>query len=156
MTPSEMTVRSLTRGGVLTAILAIILVACGGAAPPATDAPVDLPTGTTPAAIAFDTLVTNLVDLDGSTVQVTGYLLITDDQARLCGVLLESYPPQCGAVTLRVLGAVPEPVLDGLDATGADNPQQVSWGSVAIVGVVDAGGGSPTITIETIEIADLL
>ncbi len=155
MTPSEFTVRSLTRGGVLAAILTIILVACGGAAPSASNLPVDLPSTAPPATIAFDTLAANLVDLDGSTVQVTGYLLIDGDRAQLCGVLLESYPPQCGAVTFRVLGAVPEPVLDGLDTTGADNPQRVSWGSVVIIGVVDAGGGSPTITIESIRISEL-
>ncbi len=156
MTPFEITVRSLTRGGVLAAILAIILVACGGAAPSATDAPVDLPTGTPQTAIGFDTLATNLVDLDGSTVQVTGYLLITDDRAQLCGVLLESYPPQCGAVTLRVLGEVPAAVLDGLDTTTGDDLRKASWGPVLISGVVDAGGGSPAITIEAVQISELL
>jgi hypothetical protein len=161
MTMFELTVRGLTRGAVLVALLTLILVACGGttgspgssgsAAPPS-DAPVDLPTSA-PTTLSFEDLASRLVELDGETVTVEGYLLISGEQAQLCGVLLESYPPQCGAVSVRVLGEVPADVLDDLDATTEPDIQQARWGTVRITGVVaaDGGDGSPTITIETIE-----
>jgi hypothetical protein len=166
MTTFDLTVRAVTRGGLLAAVLTLILVACGGAsaspapaspAAPPSDAPIDLPTGA-PAALAFEDLASRLVELDGQTVTVTGYLLISDDQAHLCGVLLESYPPQCGAVTLRVLGEVPADVLDGLDTTTEPDIQQAWWGTVRITGVVaaDGGDGTPTITIQTIESSEAL
>lgn len=153
MDPSEFTVRAATRGAILAVLLTIILVACsGGAAPPASDAP----TGAPPAPLTFDGLVSQLTDLDGSDVLVTGFLLVADGRAQLCGVLLESYPPQCGQVTLRVLGEVPAAVLDGLDTTNVGDPRAASWGLVQIGGVVDAGGDAPTITIKSIRIADPL
>jgi hypothetical protein len=161
MTTYDLTVRGVTRGGILAAVLTLILVACGSAAgspaptsqaAPPSDAPIDLPTSA-PSTLAFEDLAGSLADLDGQTVTVSGYLLITGDQARLCGVILESYPPQCGAVTVRVLGEVPADVLDGLDTTTEPDLQKAWWGTVKITGVVaaDGGDGSPTITIERIE-----
>jgi hypothetical protein len=161
MTTFDLTARGVTRGGILAALLALILVACGGAAgspaptspaAPPSDAPIDLPT-TAPMTLPFEDLAGRLVDLDGQTVTVSGYLLITGDQAHMCGVLLESYPPQCGAVTVRVLGEVPTDVLDGLDTTTEPDLQKAWWGMVRVTGVVaaDGGDGSPTITIESIE-----
>ena len=160
----ETSIRGLTRGAILVALLTVILTACaaGGTAtappvssPPASDAPIDLPTSA-PTSLSFDDLASGLVDLDGATVTVTGYLLIADDQAQLCGVLLESYPPQCGAVTLRVLGEIPSAVIDGLDTTAGDDVSKAWWGTVRLTGLVTADGaaGSPTITVESIELVD--
>lgn len=162
----ETSIRGLARGAILVALLTAILTACaaGGAAstppassPPASDAPIDLPTGAPPTTMSFDDLAGRLVDLDGATVTVTGYLLIADDQAQLCGVLLESYPPQCGAATLRVLGEIPSDVIDGLDTTTGDDVSTAWWGTVRITGRVaaaDGGAGSPTITVESIELVE--
>lgn len=161
MTDFEPTVRGVTRGGVLAALLTLILVACGasasspgatGSAAPPSDAPIDLPTSA-PTAWSFEDLAGSLADVDGQTVTVTSYLLISDDRAQLCGVLLESYPPQCGAVTMRVLGEVPTSVLDGLDTTTEPDIRKAWWGTVHITGVVAAGGGAPSITIQSIETA---
>ncbi len=87
---------------------------------------------------------------------VTGYLLISGDRAQLCGVLLESYPPQCGAVTVQVLGEVPDAVIAGLDTTTGGDIAKAWWGTVTITGVLaaDGGSGTPTITIESIDLAD--
>lgn len=164
MTTFELTVRGVTRGAVLAALLTLILVACGGTAgSPApsgsgalpSDAPIDLPTDAPPT-LSFEDLAGSLADVDGQSVTVSGYLLITGDQVQLCGVLMESYPPQCGAVAVRVLGEVPADVLDGLDTTTEPDLQKAWWGMVRITGVVAAAGadGSPTITIETIESSD--
>lgn len=163
MDPSEITARAATRGIILATILTLILVACGTAAPSTPPVGSVLPggsappasNGTAPAPVTIDDLVSRLTDLDGSEVLVTGHLLISDGEAQLCGALLESYPPQCGGPMLRVLGEVPQAVLDGLDTTGVDDPRKVWWGSVQIDGVVDAGGGSPTITIDSIRVFEL-
>jgi hypothetical protein len=67
--------------------------------------------------------------------------------------VLESLPPQCGGAMIRVLGAVPQDVLDALDST-KDEPSlnQASWGDVTITGTVSIGeGATPTITIDSIE-----
>lgn len=164
MTTLQTSMRAVTRGAVLVGLLTLILSACGGTAasappsaptPPASDAPIDLPTAA-PTTLSFEDLAGGLVDLDGTTVAVTGYLLISDDRAQLCGVLLESYPPQCGAVTFRVLGEVPAAVIDGLETTAGDDVSTAWWGTVRITGLVaaDGGDGSPTMTIETIELVD--
>ena len=160
---TEHAVRGTIRGSILAALLTLVLAACAGAgassapspsAPPS-DAPIDLPTGAPPTAIPFDVLAGDLAALDGQTVTVTGYLLISDDRAQLCGVLLESYPPQCGAATVQVLGEVPDAVIAGLDTTTGD-VAKAWWGTVTVTGVLaaDGGSGTPTITIESIALAD--
>lgn len=162
----ETTIRGMTRGAVLVAMLTLVLVACGrtaastppsASAPPPTDPPIDLPTSV-PTVLSFDDLAVGLAGLDGTTVTINGYLLITDGQAQLCGVLLESYPPQCGAATLKVIGEVPADIIDGLDTTTGADISKAWWGTVTISGVVDTDGGdgAPTITIESMELADSL
>jgi hypothetical protein len=157
-------VRGAIRGSILAVLLGLILAACAGpgagssgapSAPPS-DAPIDLPTSAPSTTLTFEDLAGRLAELDGSTVSVTGYLLISGDRAQFCGVLLESYPPQCGAVTFRVIGEVPAAVLDGLDTTTEADIDKAWWGLVTITGQVaaDGGDGSPTITIESIELAE--
>jgi hypothetical protein len=68
---------------------------------------------------------------DGEVV-VTGSLVVTGDEARLCEVLLESFPPQCGG---------PNVVVEGLDLDALPLQQEgdVAWsdGGVALRGVLD-------------------
>lgn len=138
----------------LAATLALILAACGSygatAPPPTGEPPVTTPA---PSPLDVDGFVSSIATIDGTTATVTGFLLITDDQAHLCSLVLESMPPQCGGATIRVLGAVPQDVLDALDST-QDEPtlDQASWGDVTITGTVSIGdGATPTITIDSIE-----
>jgi hypothetical protein len=145
--------RRLAAAG-LAAALTLILAACGSygaSAPPATGAP---PAATpAPSPVDVDGFVSSIATLDGTTATVTGFLLITGDQANLCSLVLESLPPQCGGSVIRVLGAVPQDVLDALDST-KDEPSlnQASWGDVTITGTVSVGdGATPTITIDSIE-----
>ncbi len=146
-------VRRLAAAG-LTAVLTLILAACGSygaSAPPATGEP---PAATpVPSPVDVDSLVGSIATLDGTTATVTGFLLISGDQANLCSLVLESLPPQCGGASVRVLGAVPQDVLDALDST-KDEPSlsQATWGDVTITGTVSVGdGGTPTITIDSIQ-----
>jgi len=155
------TLRGLIRGGVLVALLTLILVGCGAGAgaaspssPPASDPAVDLPTSA-PAALSFEELVGGLPGLAGQTVTTTAYLFIDGDQAQLCGALLESYPPQCGGGSVRLLGEVPTEVIDGLDSTSDPGQAKTSWGPVLDSGTVGTDdSGAPTITISSIELAD--
>lgn len=47
-------------------------------------------------------------DLDGP-LMVKGYLIERDGELRLCELILESYPPQCGEPSLLVEGPAPAP-----------------------------------------------
>jgi hypothetical protein len=127
------TLRGLIQGGVLVALLTLILVACGAgtgapspSSPAASDPAVDLPTSV-PSTLSFEDLAGDLPGLAGQTVTTTAYLLIDGDQAQLCGALLESYPPQCGGGSLRLLGEVPTAVIDGLDSTSDPGQAKTSW-----------------------------
>ena len=99
-------------------------------------------------------LITAIVDADGTTVSVRGFLLATEDGAQLCGIVLESYPPQCGGPTLSVTGEVPQDVLDGLDTTAEPDLQKAWWGWVRITGTVSGGIAAPSIAIDSIELED--
>jgi hypothetical protein len=138
---------------VLALALVAVLAACG--AVPGSPAPTtgDLPA---PAAISIDQLLADIPSADGTSVAVNAFLLINDGSAQLCGIVLESYPPQCGGATIAVLGEVPANVLDSLDGTDDPTLAQARWGWVDVVGTVDAAGaaGGPTITIDSITISE--
>lgn len=137
----------------LVTVIAVILVACGGSTPGSASPTSPL---STPAAADFDDLAADVAEADGTTVTTRAFLLITGDTAQLCGIVLESYPPQCGGPTLRVLGEIPADVLDALDRTEEPTLAQARWGWVEITGTVDATGadGTPTITVNEIRIAE--
>ena len=59
-------------------------------------------------------------DLDGPLL-VRGYVIVRDDEYRLCESILESDPPQCGGRSLRIEG----PPRDELE-TLTDEEEQVS------------------------------
>ena len=156
------TLRGLIRGAVLVAVLTLILVGCAGtgaaspSSPPASDPAVDLPTAV-PTTLSFDDLAGDLPSRAGQAVTTTAYLFIDGDQAQLCGALLESYPPQCGGASVRLLGEVPTAVIDGLDSTSDPGQAKTSWGPVLVSGMVGTDdSGAPTITITSIELADSL
>jgi hypothetical protein len=116
----------------LTALIGIaLLVACnssesdptaeptpGGVGTPANGGPpIGTGIGIGPGISIADALAS---DLD-QPLLVNGALVATADSVRLCDVLLESYPPQCGGPYLTV---------EGLDLDTVDNLQEasgVSW-----------------------------
>ena len=66
---------------------------------------------------------------------VRGHVVLRDGETRLCSALAESYPPQCGAPSLRV---------EGIDAAGLGALEQAGstrWSEdeVALLGEVEEG-----------------
>ena len=106
-------------------------------------------------AIAIDDLVANSTATDGQAVRVTGNFF-ADPQtgARLCGVMLESYPPQCGGAAVRLVGEVPAAFIAQLDTTTEPGLAKAWWGYVTVVGTYHAAGadGKPAIQFGTIAI----
>ena len=133
------------------ALFAVLVLAGCGALGGSTAAPSDaVPT-------AYDDpagLIAAIADADGTTASVRGFLLATEDGAQLCGLVLESYPPQCGGPTLTVTGEVPSDVLDGLDTTVEPDLQKAWWGWVRITGTVSGGVADPTIAIDSVALED--
>jgi hypothetical protein len=130
-------------------LIAGLVAACGGtgaSGPPAASAP---PSAGPP--VTLDDLLA-APPADGSTVTVNGFFLATGDQAQLCSIVMESYPPQCGGGTVRITGEVPADVLDALDSTDDPTLAQATWGQVDVTGTFRAAGadGQPTIELGTI------
>jgi hypothetical protein len=103
-----------------------------------------------------DTAVANQQALNGQAVLVRGFLIADARGARLCSVILESYPPQCGGEAIVVRGGIPPAVFADLEST-ADEPDlaQVAWGTVDIAGLLaaDPGGEAPVLEIGDIRVA---
>jgi hypothetical protein len=137
----------------LAAILALGIAACGGASSPSVP-PTPAPS-IEPVAVADpDALVRDPASLDGKLVKVRGFFLASDGKARLCSVVLESYPPQCGGGAVAVTGEVPADVMDALDSTSEPDLAQATWGWVEVVGTFAAAGdGGPTLAISSIRVA---
>jgi hypothetical protein len=136
-----------THAAVLALVAILVLAACGsgGASAP--------PPSAAPSTATFEdpaSLIGAVADIDGSTVTVRGFLIATEDGAQLCGIVLESYPPQCGGPTLTVVGQVPQDVLEGLDSTNEPDLTKAWWGWVRVTGTVSAGDGAPSIAIDEI------
>lgn len=66
-------------------------------------------------------------------VLVNGNLLAEGDEARFCSALAESFPPQCGGASLRVVG------LKLLEVDGLITEGDVSWTDrpIQLLGVVE-------------------
>ena len=64
---------------------------------------------------------------------VRGFLVVVGDRPRLCSALAESYPPQCGAPSLAVVG-IPSGDRGGLKEAGG-----VAWSEreIALLGTVE-------------------
>jgi hypothetical protein len=85
--------------------------------------------GDTTAISIEDALASNTDDM----LLVGGNLLALGDDVRFCSALAESFPPQCGGASLRVVGLSLDDV-DGLVSEG-----DVSWTDrpIELSGVVD-------------------
>jgi len=136
---------------VLTIAVSLALSACalggGSAASPVAPASPIVST-----AVDLDTLIADAA-LDGQSVTTRGTFLATGDGAQLCSLLMESYPPQCGGASVRIVGEVPADVLAAMDSTkGEPDLAQATWGFVDVTGTYRANGagGGPTIELATI------
>ena len=134
-------------------LAALTLAACGASGsgasqPPATAS--DLPA----VVVDLGTLTAD-ASKDGQLVTVQGSFIATGDTAQLCSVMLESYPPQCGGGSVRIVGEVPADVLAAMDSTKNEpDLAQATWGFVDVTGTYRANGagGGPTIELGTISL----
>jgi hypothetical protein len=53
--------------------------------------------------------------------EFTGYLVQSGEEARICDALAESYPPQCGGRSYRLVG------FDARSVSGVEQANGVSW-----------------------------
>lgn len=139
----------------LAATLIVGLVACGASSVPSPSPAPSAPAVVDPGPpIDIDALVATAAVKDGQAVRVTGFFLAADGKAQLCSLTLESYPPQCGGGTVRLIGEVPRDVLDRLDKTSDPALAQATWGSVSVLGTFRSSGadGLPTVEIDEIAI----
>ena len=144
----------------LAAVIALALAACDvayqtGTQLPAQQAPTPLVPPDPGPPVAPDALVAAAADRDGKTVHVKGFFLAADGKARLCSVVMESYPPQCGGGTVTLDGQVPAEVAAGLEKTSEPGLAQATWGWVDVIGTFEASGsdGTPTILVSEIRLA---
>ena len=158
--------RSVARVAPLASLLAsaILVGACASAAPPASPgapspgAPSAPPSATAPTtAIAIDDLLADPSAQDGRLVRVTGNFLAEETHgARLCAVMLESYPPQCGGGAARITGEVGADTPAKLTTTTEPGLAKAWWGYVVVVGTFRASGpdGGPVIELGSIELQE--
>ena len=92
-------------------LASVALVGCGG----------EEEAGSSPVEI----LVEDAADHEGPAA-VTGSLLATGDDVKLCAALAESFPPQCGGGSISVVGLDLD-TLDGLTTEG-----DVTWSDLPI------------------------
>ena len=112
---------------VLVLLAALFAPACGGAdSPPSAGAPA--PGGALTVQEALET------DAQGPLL-VRGYVVSRGADVRLCSALAESYPPQCGGPSLRVLGS------EHVDLGELERARGTAWTEkeVALLGDVDGG-----------------
>ena len=136
--------------------VAIVVAACGGAA--SSTAPSGAPSSAGAAgsgdpgrAVLIDDLLADAAAADGTAVRVTGNFLADEEHgARLCALLLESYPPQCGGGSIQVTGEVPAATLATLSTTTEPGLDKAWWGYVVAVGTFHATGaadGGPSLEL---------
>jgi hypothetical protein len=145
-----------------TALIAVALAACSApagasVAPTAQTQPSPAPSAAVDPGPALDpgALVAAGADRDGQMVRVKGFLLAAGGATRICSVVMESYPPQCGGGTLTLDGKVPDDVVAGLERTTEPGLAEANWGWVEVTGTFEAAGsgGMPTITISEIRLS---
>lgn len=97
-------------------------------------------------AVTIDVLLKNVAARDGRSVRLTGNLIADATNARLCEVMLESYPPQCGGGSIRLTGAIAAATLARLTTTTEPGLAKEWWGFVVIIGTFHANGvdGGPS------------
>ena len=72
-------------------------------------------------------------------VEVEGFLLIDGDQARLCALIAESYPPQCGGSSILLDEFDPAAVADAVTTEG-----DIAWIDQAVLLLDPTGDGRAT------------
>jgi hypothetical protein len=102
------------------AALTVALAGCGSDESEPGGAPTT-PTATTPTA---------------RETEFTGYLVQSGGEARICDALAESYPPQCGGRSYRLMG------FDARSVSGVEQANGVSWTQqqVTVRGVITDDG----------------
>lgn len=134
----------------LAAILAVGAFTAGcSPAPTSTPPPSSAPIDAGPL-LDTEALLAAAPARDGQVVHVTGFVLISD-QVRLCSVVLESYPPQCGGAAVHLTGEIPADVVAALDKTTEPDLAQANWGWVDVTGTFTVAGG-PRIQINQIRV----
>jgi hypothetical protein len=176
MTP-ESPSRRVGAGALIPVLALVVLVtllaaACGSSAPsrpPASAAPggsgapgaSDPPAAGSPApsdpgaAILIDDLLNQVAAKDGQVIRVSGnFLADQENGARLCALMMESYPPQCGGGSIRVTGEVPAATLAKLSTTTEPGLHKAWWGYVIVSGTFHASGddGLPVLELGEIEL----
>jgi hypothetical protein len=140
-------------------LITAVLAACapaGSSVARSPSTPSGATTGDPGPAIDTDTLVADAASRDGQPVRVSGFFLADATTAQLCSMSLESYPPQCGGGTVRLVGEVPADVLATLDSTTEPGLDQATWGWVVVTGTFRASGvdGQPTIEFGEVILAE--
>lgn len=102
-------------------VLALALAGCGDDGDDGSSATT---TPTTP--ITVDQLVARSAD---TPIAVTGLLYAQGGVTKLCAMVLESYPPQCGGASVVLTG------IDVAERPGAQTAEGVSWEEGAVVTV---------------------
>ncbi len=72
-------------------------------------------------------------------ISVQGLLLVDQGSARLCGAILESYPPQCGAPSVELVGAD----IGAID--GTTTVEGITWKEGAVLNLERAPDGRFTV-----------
>jgi hypothetical protein len=120
-------------GLVATLVALAMLAGCsddgGTAAAPTTAEQPSPASGAMPADAGISVAGALAAEPGDALVAVRAHLLVAaDGSARLCDLLRESFPPQCGGAAMAVNG-IPESILDGLSAGGglrwSDQPLQL-------------------------------
>ena len=108
-------------------MLVMSLAAGGGAALAGCDDD-DAPSGTTTSDPDLPITVQQLIERSADTpIATQGLLYVVNDVARLCGAILESYPPQCGEPSVELVG------LDLAAVDGVTADEGVAWKEGAVL-----------------------
>lgn len=139
------------RGRLATSAVAALLLFAACAATPSSLRPPTAPTASQDpgAAVTIDVLLANPAARDGRPVRLTGSFIGDGATARLCEVMLESYPPQCGGGAIRVAGEIPAATLARLTTTTEAGLAKEWWGFVVVTGTFHAHGvdGGPSLDL---------
>ena len=132
----------------------------GSGAPAASDPPAagsPAPSTDPGAAILIDDLLKQVAAKDGQVIRVSGNFLADEENgARLCALMMESYPPQCGGGSIRITGEVPAATLAKLSTTTEPGLHKAWWGYVIVSGTFHATGddGLPVLELGEIELQE--
>jgi hypothetical protein len=146
-----LTPRRRERGRFATGAVAALLLLAACASTPPSLPPATAPTASQDpgAAVTIEVLLANPAARDGRPVRLKGSFIGDGTTARLCEVMLESYPPQCGGGAIRVTGEIPAATLARLTTTTEPGLAKEWWGVVVATGTFHAHGvdGGPSLDL---------